>query len=131
MTVAPTTAEADHDALTSALRTNLRFSTTSGIAAVTGAGWLDDVLGVPWPLLVGLGLGLLAFAAALRVLVVDPDRDRRLVRAVVAADVTWVVAAGTVVGLDVLTPAGDVVLVTVTLVVAAIAAAQVRGLRRV
>ena len=125
-----TTATDTTDLLRAALRTNVALSVTTGATLLVAGPWLDEPLGVPWPLLVALGAGLLVFA---RLVAVVAGRTEGLVaeaRQVIAADVAWVVGAVAVVLLDLLPQTGDLALVGVTVLVAAVATAQALGVRR-
>ena len=125
-----TTATDTTDLLRVALRTNVALSVTTGATLLVAGPWLDDPLGVPWPLLVALGAGLLVFA---RLVAVVAGRTEGLVaeaRQVIAADAAWVVGATAVVLLDLLPRTGDLALVGVTVLVAAVATAQALGVRR-
>ncbi len=116
--------------LADALSANAVFSTATAVTLLVGWPWLDDVLGVHAVALVGLGAGLLAFAAAIVVALARPAALVGAARGVVVADLAWVAAALLVLPTDLLSPTDDVVLVLVTTVVGVVAAAQVAGLRR-
>lgn len=112
---------------------NVAFSAVSGVTLLAAATGLDDVLGVDALLLSGLGAGLLLFAGTMVWLLVEPRRLATGARAVIVADIAWVVGAiALVVGLPAaLSGPGKVVLGAVTLVVAELAAAQALALRRI
>lgn len=116
--------------LADALSVNALTSATMGVALLLGAPWLDTAFGAPWPVLAGLGLGLVGFAEAIIWALARPARLRGAARLVIAADVGWVLATAGVLAGDVLTPLGDVLLAAVTVAVAGFAVAQTAGLRR-
>ncbi len=115
-----------------ALRGNAAFSALSGVASLAAAALWSDGLGVPAPVLVVLGLGLLPYAALLARFAGRPEV--RAIEALVAvvADVGWVVgAAAILVGWpDAMSSAGRWALGLLTLVVADFAVTQWIGLRR-
>ena len=118
----------NYGTLTNALAANAVFSGLTGLAALALAGSLSDALGPPaWSLRL-LGAGLLVFAA----LTAHEARAPRKAATwqIIAADAGWVIAAAIVVAVSPawLTATGRAVLVGVTLVVAAVATAQWRGL---
>lgn len=80
--------------LRGALLGNAAFSGTCAVPLVVAPAAVASWLGLAQtPLLVGLGLGLLAFAGVLVVLATRPRPARSWVLAVIAADAAWV--AGT------------------------------------
>ena len=81
--------------LTNTLVVNAGSSATSGAALVVGAGPLSAWLGIPTPASVVVGVGLLLFAIDVARISRNPQRNR-VVR-VIAADVTWVIAAAIVI----------------------------------
>lgn len=119
--------------LASALTWNMLFSATSGGVLLVGGILRDQWLGVHGWLLVGLGAGLLLFATSLLWLLSQPSRLQWGARATIAADAAWIaVAAGVLTGFPtLLSPAGRLSLLTVTMVVVALAVAQLAGLRRI
>jgi hypothetical protein len=92
---------------------------------------LSSWLGIAIWISIGLGLGLLGFAAVLVLLARDPQPA--LVRAVILADAAWVAGAVVVIAVfpDLMSSAGLWALALVSVVVAELAVAQYVGLRRV
>jgi hypothetical protein len=117
--------------LINALRANAAFSATTGAILVVASVPLSSWLGIAIWISIGLGLGLLGFAAVLVVLARDPQPA--LVRAVILADAAWVAGAVTVIAVfpDLMSTAGLWALALVSVVVAELAVAQYVGLRRV
>jgi hypothetical protein len=118
----------------------LRFALTAD-AVLTGASavlymaaapLLDDWLGLPAGLLVGVGAVLAVYAAFVYRLATRPAMPRAAVAAVIAANALWVVDSLIALGLDWFTPttAGQVVIAVQAVGVAALAALQYEGLRR-
>lgn len=116
--------------LADTLSVNALTSGVTGAVLILGAPWLDTTLGAPWVVLVGIGLGLLLFADGILLALGRPAQLRVAARAVVVADLAWVLAAVGVIAADVLTPLGDVLLGGVSVMVAGFAVAQAVGLRR-
>lgn len=118
----------DTTILRRALAANAAFSGITGLFSLLGAGPLSDALGPPTWSLRALGAGLLVFAAVVAIEAREPGRTGT--RQIIAADVGWVIAAAIIVGMTPawLTDTGRAVIVAVTVVVAAVAAAQWRGL---
>ncbi len=116
------------DLLRGALATNAAFSGLTGLAALILAGTLEDSLGPPAWSLRAVGAGLLVFAALVAREARRPQKAGT--RQIIAADLTWVTAAGIIAAVapSWLTSNGRIVLITVTGVVAVVAAAQWRGL---
>lgn len=115
-----------------ALKANATFSGLCGLALVVAPDAWATLIGVPWPwALAMLGVGLGGFAALVAWAAADGSGRRRLVTAIVAADVLWVAASplAMLAGAGTLTAAGQAVIAAVALVVAALAAAQWTGLR--
>lgn len=114
-----------------ALGVNALFSAATGTLAATEAPDLSSRLGVEAWMLVVLGIGLIGFAVA--VALIAASGNPRRARAVVGADIAWVVVALPVAaaGPGSLTAAGQGVLAVVTVAVAGLAAAQWAGARRV
>lgn len=116
-----------------ALTSNAAFSGLSGLVLVLAAEPAARWLGVPQsPLLLALGFGLLAFAVGLAALARSPRPSRPLVMAATGSDFAWVVGSAVLlVGFpDLLSPAGELAVTAVALVVAGLGCAQVVGLRR-
>lgn len=117
--------------LKTAMMDNAFVSGISGLVLVVGATGLDTWLGVNQWVLVGVGVGLLGFAADL----VWWSRSDRLLkvggRIAVAADAAWVIGAVLLIAFTgVLTRSGDMALAAVSVVVAGFALAQWLGVRR-
>ncbi len=113
-----------------ALRANAAFSTVCALVFIADARALAPLIGVPGPLLVSLGVGLLGFAALLVAASLRADVARLVADARIfcAADVAWVVGSVPIIALGLLEPIGAVGLAGVSAVVAALAFAQWRGL---
>lgn len=112
-----------------ALTANAAFSALTGLAALTFAGRLSGALGPPDWSLRALGAGLLIFAALVARESMAPGRSGTI--PIIAADLAWVVSA-TIVLVSApswLADTGRITLATVSLVVAAVAVAQWRGLQ--
>ena len=109
---------------------NAATSAAIGAALAIGAIPISDWLGIPTPVSLALGIGLVAFGAL--VLKVARDARRQLVLEVIAADLAWVVGAGVVIfGFpDSMSTAGRWSLGVVTVAVAVFATLQATGLRR-
>ena len=117
--------------LSKAMKENAIFSGLAGLVLIVGASGLDGWLGVDAWLLAAIGLGLVVYAADLMWWSRSP---RWLVtggRMAVVADLGWVVAAaGLIAFTAVLTTRGEATLALVSVVIAALAAAQWLGLRK-
>ena len=117
--------------LSKAMKENAIFSGLAGLVLIVGATGLDGWLGVDAWLLAAIGLGLVVYAADLMWWSRSP---RWLVtggRMAVVADLGWVVAAaGLIAFTAVLTTRGEAALALVSVVIAALAAAQWLGLRK-
>jgi hypothetical protein len=113
-----------------ALLGNAVFSASCGAVLILLTAPLADILEVPAMLLFALGAGLLPFAAA--VAWVAGNRAPTAVRAVIAADLAWVIAAIAVVTVfgGSMAATTVVALSLVTLAVADFAALQWWGMRR-
>lgn len=120
-----------HRPLVVAMTENAVFSAASGVVLAAGAAALDTWFGVPAWLLVLVGLGLVGYAADLVWFTRSPHRLALGGRVAVAADAAWVFGAAVLLlGFpETLTTQGNVALAVVTVVVAAFAVAQWRGLR--
>ncbi len=116
------------DLLRGALAANAAFSSLTGLAALILAGTLEESLGPPAWALRAVGAGLLGFAALVAREAREPRRAGA--RQIIAADLAWVISAAIVVAVAPgwLTSNGRIVLISVTAIVAAVAAAQWRGL---
>ena len=116
------------DLLRGALAANAAFSGLTGLSALILAGTLEESLGPPAWALRAMGAGLLVFAALVARHSREPQRAGT--RQIIAADLAWVISAAIIIAVAPgwLTSAGRVVLISVTAIVAAVAAAQWRGL---
>jgi hypothetical protein len=116
------------------LRTVLRLDATAsgalGVAGLVAAPALGDLLGAPAPAVLGVGAFLAGSAGALVALAARPVLHRPLVRTVVLGNAGWVGASVLVAILAPLTTAGVVVVLVQAVAVAAFAALQGLGLRR-
>lgn len=117
--------------LSKAMTKNAIFSGLAGLVLIVGASGLDGWLGVDAWLLAAIGLGLVVYAADL---MWWSRSSRWLVtggRMAVVADIGWVVAATALIAFTaVLTSQGEAALALVSVVIAALAAAQWLGLRK-
>ncbi len=117
--------------LKAAMRENALVSAVTAVILMAGAPVLDTRLGVnPW-VLGGIGFGLLTYAVDL----VWWSRSQKWLRnggrIAIIADIAWVIGAIALILLtDVLTRSGEAALAAISAVVAAFAAAQWLGLRR-
>ena len=125
-----TTTTAPAPLLRLALRLDAVVSGLNGAAYLLAAAPLADLLGLDAGVLRGLGVFLLAFAAAVWLVADRPAPPA--VRTVVAGNALWAVGslAAVATGLGSPTTLGAVWLVLQALVVAAFAALQATGLRR-
>lgn len=116
--------------LQSLLRANGAFSATSGAVLVLGAAALDTSLGLNAWLLFASGVGLVGYGAVLFAAARDDAIGGG--RFATAADLAWVVGATILlVGFpSVLTGAGRLALLLVTIVVGGFAVGQALALRR-
>lgn len=117
--------------LSRAMTENAIFSGLAGLVLIVGASGLDGWLGVDARLLAAIGLGLVVYAADLMWWSRSP---RWLVtggRMAVVADLGWVAAAAALIAFTaVLTTQGEAALALVSVVIAALAALQWMGLRK-
>ncbi len=120
----------DHASLRLALRLNAGFSISSALAILFAYGSLSEIMGIPSPILIGIGVGLLAFAGQLIYTARRSDvaKLRREGLQHSMADFAWVLGSLVVIALDLLTPTGNQILVAVGLPVLALGIAQWRGL---
>ncbi len=125
-----TTAPVSRSLLRPVLRVDAVVSGVNGVAYLIAAGPLAELLGLPAEWLLGVGAFLAVFAGA--VWTVGSRPPGAAVRAVVTANVLWVIGSVAVVlaGLGSPTTVGSVWLLLQAAVVAAFAAAQGAGLRR-
>jgi hypothetical protein len=118
--------------LRTALTANAVFSLGTGLSLAAAGPWLADAwaAGPRW-LLPVLGAAVAAFGLVVARVAVQPTRRlRRQARAVVVADVLWVLVSTAVTAARPLTGAGNAVAVAVAVVVTALAGWQVLGLHR-
>jgi hypothetical protein len=125
-----TTTSTPTSLLRPALRLDAVVSGLNGAAYLLAAPALADLLGLPTPVLRGLGVFLLVFAAL--VWAVGDRPAAPAVRAVVAGNLLWTAGSLAVVAAGLGTPStvGAVWIVLQAVVVAAFAVAQAAGLRR-
>lgn len=115
------------------LTANAVFSTASGLMLIVARDALAaEITAPPW-LFVAIGVGLLAFAAQLALMVAKPELARRLAMQVVLSDVGWVVAtsAALVAFYTRVSALGVALIVVINVVVATLALLQYRGLTTV
>lgn len=114
--------------LRNALLTNAGFSGAIGALAVALGGRLEDALGPPTWSLRALGMGLLVFAVVVANEARAPGHSGTW--RIIGADLLWVVAAPIIIAVspEWLTRSGQAALALVTVAVAALAAAQWRGM---
>ena len=115
-----------------ALRLDATASGALGVLGVVASPLLAELLGPPAPVLFGIGVFFVVFAAGLLVLASRPVPDRRMVWTVVVGNAAWVVGSvvALVAGWDVLTGAGVAVVLAQAAAVAVFADLQWLGLRR-
>lgn len=128
----PHTAAAD--LLRRSLLFNAAFSGLSGLVMIAfGRLFLGAVIGVPWPVLAGIGVGLVLFAAGLMRNARRPQVSLTEARLAIASDCAWV--AGSAILLLTrpagLTDIGVWLIADIALIVAGFALAQWLGVRRV
>jgi hypothetical protein len=115
-----------------ALRLDASVSAANGVAYLALFWLLDDWLGVPAALLVGVGAFFLAFAAFVAHLATQAADRRGAVAAVIAGNVLWALDSALLLAADWFSPttAGQVVIALQAAGVAGLAALQYAGLRR-
>jgi hypothetical protein len=118
--------------LPAALRLDAVVTAANGAAYLVAAGPLGDLFGMPSAALRATGAFLVVFAAAVWLVASRPDPDPTAVRAVVAANVLWVIDSIGLIAFGWWSPdtAGYVWTALQADVVALFAALQVVGLRR-
>jgi hypothetical protein len=132
-TITAPTALDDQRGLRGVLRLDAAASGALGLAAAAGAGVLDALLGLPAPMLTGVGVFLVVYAAGLLVLAGSRRIPRGAVRVVVLGNSAWVLMSlGLAVGAwERLTVLGVVVVLAQAAAVAVFADLQwATGLRR-
>jgi len=114
-----------------ALRANAAFSGLSGVTLVVASGPASAVLGTsaPW-LLVGIGVGLIGYAAWLLAVAGRDPVPRGEVRLAIAADLAWVVGSVSLVAWGPLAPRGEALVGVVAAVVLGFALLQANAIRR-
>ena len=115
-----------------ALKANAVFSGLCGLALMIMPGTWAELIGFPWPWVLGaLGFGLACFAALATHAAADVLARRTIITLIIGADVLWVAASpiAMLTGANTLTVSGQGVIAVVALLVAALAAAQWMGLR--
>lgn len=119
------------DFLRLSLRGNALFSSFSGLAFVIASGMIATILGnIPAGLVLGVGIQLLIFAAALVWLSSRTHIPVPLAIGVIVADLLWVVGTAVVVYADLFERAGEVLLLCLADVVLLLAILQSIGVRR-
>lgn len=115
-------------ALPSLFRLNAAFSLVTGAAALAAAGPIADALGVPAEAVGAVGAGLVGFAGGLVALSRRPTNGLRAWGwAIAGVDAGWVAASAAVLALRAPTGPGTALVVSTSVVVAALAAAQARA----
>jgi hypothetical protein len=104
-----------------------------GVLLAAGGALLDQLLGVPAAVLVGVGGFLVAYAAALWLIGSRPQVTRSAVRLVAAGNLLWVAASVVAVAAGWWSPTalGTGLMIAQAAAVALFAALQLTGLRRV
>jgi hypothetical protein len=113
-----------------ALRLNAAFSTLSAVILLAGHTAVGEIMGVDPALLIGVGIGLGAFAGMLLFTAARQDLAKLRAEALrhSLADFAWVIASIGVIAAGVLTPAGNAMLAAVAVPVLALGIAQIRSL---
>lgn len=115
-----------------ALRADALITGGNGLAYLAGATLLDDLLGVPSPILLGVGVFLIGYAAAVFTISRPAHPSRVGTLTVVAINTVWALDSVVLVvakPLDLTTP-GAIWIVLQAAVVGAFVALQLAGLRR-
>lgn len=120
------------DLLRLALVADAAVTGANAVAYLAGAFILDELLGVPGGLLIGLGAFLAVYAALVLRVATRPTIPRAGVLAVIDANLAWAAASVLVLALDAFTPdtAGQVWIAAQAAAVAGFAVIQWIGLRR-
>lgn len=106
-------------------RLNAAFSAVTGVSALVARGVVADALAVPAPAVTIVGIGLITFAAGLTVLSSRPvERLSGWGKAVSTADAGWVVASIAFLAAHTPEASGTALVLTTSMVVGALAAAQ-------
>ena len=122
----------DDRLLRAALTTNALLSGVAGIGTAALAGMLDDLLGIPAPLLVAAGVALVPWSVALWWARSRETLLRREAVTAIAGDAVWVLASAIVLALSPggLSTADHWAIGVTALAVGDLAAVQAIGLRR-
>lgn len=117
--------------LRQSLRANAVFSTVSGLTFALASGFIASFLGAveSW-LVLAIGVQLLCFAGMLVWLASRSEISAPLAMAVITADLLWILGTGIVVYVDLLTRAGNILIVVLADVVLLLAVLQAIGVRR-
>jgi len=118
--------------LQTALGLNAAFSGLCGLTLMIAPRASAQLIGLPWPWLLGaLGIGLMGFALLAAYAAGNPLTRRSIITVIVVADVFWVVASpvAMLAGASALTAVGQGLIALVALIVAALATIQWIGLR--
>jgi len=120
----------DTKSLRLALRLNAGFSTLSAIALLVAHGEIGEAMGVDPRLLIGVAVGLAAFAGYLVYTAARSDISKLRTEALQhsCADFAWVAASIGVIAAGWLTPLGNGMLAAVAVPVLALGIAQFRSL---
>lgn len=115
--------------LKQALKANAVFSTASGLTLILARDALSAEIPAPAWFFAAIGVGLLAFAAQLALMVAKPDLARRLAMQVVVSDAAWVVitSAALVAFFARVSAIGVALILAVNAIVAVLALLQYRG----
>ena len=110
--------------LKTVLYANTAFSTLSGLVMLVFSAWIASrVLDLPSIAYLLMGVGLLGFAAAVYYVAQTVPATMAMSRAVLWVDISWVLATPVAIILlaDRLTPLGNLLLIDIALIVAALA----------
>ncbi|HIN90754.1 MAG TPA: hypothetical protein EYN04_09045 [Porticoccaceae bacterium] len=110
--------------LKTVLYANTAFSTLSGLVMLVFSAWIASrVLDLPSIVYLLMGVGLLGFAAAVYYVAQTVPATMAMSRAVLWVDISWVLATPVAIILlaDRLTPLGNLLLIDIALIVAALA----------
>jgi hypothetical protein len=110
--------------LKTVLYANTAFSTLSGLVMLVFSAWIASrVLDLPSIVYLLMGVGLLGFAAAVYYVAQTVPATMARARAVLWVDISWVLATPVAIILlaDRLTPLGNLLLIDIALIVAALA----------
>jgi len=110
--------------LKTVLYANTAFSTLSGLVMLVFSAWIASrVLDLPSIVYLLMGVGLLGFAAAVYYVAQTVPATMAMSRVVLWVDISWVLATPVAIILlaDRLTPLGNLLLIDIALIVAALA----------